>query len=190
MPLVISLGFKFPIFFTDFNTMLDWITTFTFLVLFCQSSIVWYISLGQKTVFQELLYLLRNPILQCSFPFPWSETSFPGVSTMNQTQKCRCCFSPAMSTNNNTYMLIGGLSSQPGAPGRRPACTLDPALGGWDKERLAGDGGGWVGRGRESFQTLWNLLFSDANEMEGARRQNNMQEKMDTKGRLGRNLAS
>lgn len=110
-----------------------------------------------------LLYLLRNPILQCSFLFPWSETSFPGVSTMNQTQKCRCYFS----TNNNTYMMISGLSSQPGAPSRRSACTLDLAPGGWDKDRLAGDGGGWVGRGRELFQTLWNLLVSHANEMEG-----------------------
>lgn len=152
---------------------------------FHQSNIVQYISLGKKTVSYELLYLFRNPILQCSFLFPWSETSFPGVSTMNQTQKCRCCFSPAISTNNNTYMLIGGLSSQPGAPGRRPACTLDVAPGGWDKERLAGDGGGWGKGGSRSkhYETSWFLMQM---RWRRQKRQNNTQEKMDTKGCGGR----
>lgn len=157
----------------------------SFAPIFSQNCIGQCVSLGKNTLSLKLWYLLRNPILQSSFLFPWSETSFPGVSSMNQTQKCRCSFSRAMSSNNNTYMLISGLSSQPGAPGRRPAA---PSIqSGWMRQRLPGRRwAGKVGWGRGSFQTLWNLLVSDANEMEGAKRQNNMQEKMDTKeGREG-----
>lgn len=76
------------------------------------------------------------------------EVRHPLLGYQLWTQRCRCCFRRAMSSNNNTYMLISGLSSQPGAPGRRPAA---PSIGSvWMRQRVLGRRwGGKVGRRKE-----------------------------------------
>lgn len=134
------------------STMLGWIVlsfTFFFSIYFSlQQSTVHVIGAGDIAP-AALLFTQKSHLLQrLPVPLKWDILSW-GINWMNQTQRCGCCFSLAMPSNNNTFMLLSqqpALIHQPHLSQEHEAGGLlrpRSGLGGWDKECLAG---GWVGR--------------------------------------------
>lgn len=126
--------------------MLGWIASssslfFHLFLITVQYSTVHVRGTGDIVPAAFLFTQKSHPPQRLPVPLKWDILSW-GINWMNQTQRCRCCFSLAMPSYNNTFMLLSqhpALTHQPHLSQEHQAGGLlcpRSGLGGWDKDCL------------------------------------------------------